>query len=419
MNWLRLCVVKTSEIFPFSIVFRALYHLAVNGIVVFAWLTPEIESLWIRGSYARGDFVPGRSDLDFLIVLKDHFNDLEIQQALSRIRRRFGLFKRLVPFLGEMELLERTQFPSWYQHATDRFEMRPLVGGFKARLPLMSKEETASKVLIDFVHFLLPNSEKWSKLEVARLCSKLLRSMGFTTDSLPDDRYQQIATVLQALQVWCNEIPWAEAEDAGPPGQVDPFVLPADLSNWASDLVQVFAAPYAPEALFIVVSAEIETAKLAEILKQICLGRQPARLFTPAVLRFYLNRVSYVEGESLRQHRLSWGDGDLMRGLPREPKNLCEGVLENSAHILSHVNSQEHKLDSFHFQLQWFLRNLLFLEQDEIVLCEDRVVKEAERLHPEFRELRETALAYPSSETHFRVYRFLAGLLTKEMAKRH
>ncbi|MCA9776936.1 MAG: nucleotidyltransferase domain-containing protein [Candidatus Eremiobacteraeota bacterium] len=418
MNLLRTLVLKTSEIFPFSIAFRALYHLSVNGIVVFAWLTPEIDSLWIRGSYARGDFVPGRSDLDFLVVLKNHLNDSDHLQALSKIRRRFALFKRLVPFLGEIELLEKAQFPSWYHHATDRFELKPLVGGLKTRLPLMSKAETASKVLIDFVHFLLPNAEKWSKLEIARLCTKLLRSMGFRTDSLPDDRYHQIATVLQALQIWCNEIPWSEAEDSGPPGQVDPLALPSDLSTWASDLIQVFAAPYAPEALFVVVSPEIDITKLAGLLKQICLHKQPARIFTPAVLRFYLNRVSYVEGESLRQHRMNWGS-DLIHDLPREPKTLCDGVLENSAHILSHVNSQEHQLESFHFQLQWFLRNLLFLEQDEIVLSEDQVLKEADQLHPEFRELRETGLAYPSIETHFRAYRFLAGLLNQEIAKRH
>jgi predicted nucleotidyltransferase len=59
----------------------------------------KVDSVYAGGSFARGDFVPGRSDIDIYIVLRDGKEELEAgmkREALETEKRRFKELKSVV-----------------------------------------------------------------------------------------------------------------------------------------------------------------------------------------------------------------------------------------------------------------------------------------------------------------------------------
>lgn len=55
----------------FSFIGKLAYLSYYRLLSLLFWLTPEIRSLYIAGSMASGDFVPGLSDFDFVLVIKE------------------------------------------------------------------------------------------------------------------------------------------------------------------------------------------------------------------------------------------------------------------------------------------------------------------------------------------------------------
>ena len=212
---LRTLVLKTEAFPPLGGLYRALYHIAVGVVTILIRAHPEFHALFLRGSYARGDFRPGRSDLDFVFVTRKGLDDNTLFRLLSRTRRAFSLLKAVVPFLGEFEILEEETFRSWLAHNPDRKELRS-----PGRDPLADLEdprelELLRKDLTDFVYLWQPNLTVWNQSELDRLFDKTTRLCGLSTPSLSNTtyrRWQQTAYLLQHFDQACRS--WRPARGA-------------------------------------------------------------------------------------------------------------------------------------------------------------------------------------------------------------
>lgn len=99
MNPLRRWVLR------FSPWFRGYYWLAV--VCLRGWLQtcPQAVGLSARGSFARGDWVAGRSDLDLTVLLRPQLEAEELQRFWRRWRRFQPGFLKLFPMAHDCEFL--------------------------------------------------------------------------------------------------------------------------------------------------------------------------------------------------------------------------------------------------------------------------------------------------------------------------
>lgn len=68
---LRYFVLKTNKYWPFGILYKAIYLLALKMLVLYLQRKPEIETIYLKGSLALGEWMPGASDIDLIIIIKD------------------------------------------------------------------------------------------------------------------------------------------------------------------------------------------------------------------------------------------------------------------------------------------------------------------------------------------------------------
>ncbi|MGH7901041.1 MAG: nucleotidyltransferase domain-containing protein, partial [Thermodesulfobacteriota bacterium] len=74
---LREIVYYICRIKGFSFIGKLAYLFYYRLLSLVFWLTPEIRSLYILGSMASGDVIPGLSDMDFILVIKEMSNEEE------------------------------------------------------------------------------------------------------------------------------------------------------------------------------------------------------------------------------------------------------------------------------------------------------------------------------------------------------
>lgn len=79
---------------------KFLYSLTSGYLSLLFWLTPEIRSVYLAGSMASGDIVPGLSDIDFVIVIKD----LSASDEYTFIKRVEQKLKYLMPPFGKRKV---------------------------------------------------------------------------------------------------------------------------------------------------------------------------------------------------------------------------------------------------------------------------------------------------------------------------
>ncbi len=80
------------------------YYDAVNELIdkITKKYKDKICAIYAGGSFARGDFVPGRSDIDLYIVVEGREEQFQkdLQNAVSKIEKKY--FKELSPVFGKV-----------------------------------------------------------------------------------------------------------------------------------------------------------------------------------------------------------------------------------------------------------------------------------------------------------------------------
>jgi hypothetical protein len=99
-------------------VLRLPYPIAVRCFVAALHKTPRITFVGIRGSYARGHWVAGYSDIDFIIEHRFSTSD-----EIANFWATYEKFKRRFPFLGEVWLCRRDTLAGFLKYGAHRPEI--------------------------------------------------------------------------------------------------------------------------------------------------------------------------------------------------------------------------------------------------------------------------------------------------------
>ena len=105
-----------------------------------------VRSAYLIHGAARGEILPGLSDLDLLLVLEDAAPGIHAARR-ARLVRRFRALRRLAPFLGHVAILSNEEAVFLLRHGgTEAFECASwkLIAGSDIRLP----RPPASKALL-------------------------------------------------------------------------------------------------------------------------------------------------------------------------------------------------------------------------------------------------------------------------------
>lgn len=100
---LRYFVLKTNKFWPLRNLYKTIYLLSLKILVYYFKRIPEIETIYLRGSLISEDWIPGDSDIDLTIIIKDISIEKEIQ-FLIEFWTKFRFSTRILPFLFEEEV---------------------------------------------------------------------------------------------------------------------------------------------------------------------------------------------------------------------------------------------------------------------------------------------------------------------------
>lgn len=102
---LRALVLGTKDLAPARALYKAAYALAARVVGRWARRERSVRCAWLYRGATTGDWVPGVSDLDF-VVLADSLRGTPGLARLEAFWERYARWKKLFPFLGEALLLE-------------------------------------------------------------------------------------------------------------------------------------------------------------------------------------------------------------------------------------------------------------------------------------------------------------------------
>ncbi|MEE8575564.1 MAG: hypothetical protein V3T30_09140 [Thermodesulfobacteriota bacterium] len=118
----RRMVIKTSRLPGLSLVYSGIYRAAVRAFVREVGASPCTHSIFSRNSYAAGTLVPGQSDLDILIVIRDDLAPSVVRTYLQRLYHVLEQLRRRFPMLNQGPVYTRGGFIAAYQMGPPRLE---------------------------------------------------------------------------------------------------------------------------------------------------------------------------------------------------------------------------------------------------------------------------------------------------------
>ncbi|HLD29040.1 MAG TPA: right-handed parallel beta-helix repeat-containing protein, partial [bacterium] len=112
--------VLSSQDYPlFRQIYGALYNIGRNVSGFSFWKTRGLRSIYLRRGMAGREWRPGASDIDYFFVLDDM--DPEREAVLvDEIGKEYGKLKRIVPFLGEIQLSSPQELENYLRHGDIR-----------------------------------------------------------------------------------------------------------------------------------------------------------------------------------------------------------------------------------------------------------------------------------------------------------
>ena len=193
---IRIVVLKTNSVWPFTFLNRIPYHLAVKTFIYIFSPFNEIKSIYLRHGMLKKNWVPAISDIDLTIIINSNLSTEHEYDFLKTFWKNFIKLKKIFPMLGEVDILDENEIESW-----SRFTIR----GYEAwEWKLLSGKETVKSsykadkdiVAIDslnyamtnYLEYFIPrfystgNQELILLAELSRLVSKILKYSGTSFD---------------------------------------------------------------------------------------------------------------------------------------------------------------------------------------------------------------------------------------------
>ncbi|MCP4190673.1 MAG: nucleotidyltransferase domain-containing protein [Planctomycetaceae bacterium] len=110
--------------------YRAFYAVVLNRFIAAVRHLPAVETVMLKGSYARDELVPGMSDIDLAIVIRDDttFSQLyEIAETIFAFKQ--GMVLSHCPIVGEIEIFSHSDATSsMFEGYSRRFSWRVVWG---------------------------------------------------------------------------------------------------------------------------------------------------------------------------------------------------------------------------------------------------------------------------------------------------
>jgi hypothetical protein len=110
---LRTVVLRTNPHWPFRHCNRVPYAAAMRAFVGCLQTRPEISSIYVRHGLAQTEWIPALSDIDLTLILRRNLPAELEYDFLRTFWKRYGRLKRIFPMLGEVEILNKDEFPFW------------------------------------------------------------------------------------------------------------------------------------------------------------------------------------------------------------------------------------------------------------------------------------------------------------------
>jgi hypothetical protein len=327
--------------------------MAAHALARAAGEIPEISALFARGSYATGQWAPGRSDIDITAILRS-----PSLPAVRRFAARTAALRRRFPMIGEVEFLDHSCLPAYAAYAVTGFQSSrwlPLAG----RLPPPDfyhhgaahlQRDRLSHALRVYRLDIPPALFGDARQTLARLTGKILRTLELPLppglDNLPVPAL--ITLAFQSLQAAC----------AGAPAPPFSASLPSVIR---------------PNSLYTLTNVPPHPADFGTPLKT----RIPC---TASMLASYLTLTDPVE------HLLLTQRGALPPDFPLPDAQLRESVCRYAVDIYSYPFREEAittPQDSFQSLLfGWLLWTLRYLENGERGFDQSAISDYCQQRHP-------------------------------------
>ena len=109
----RIGVLRTNAIWPFSVLNRLPYALAIRCFKSVCLRFPEIRSVYLRHSLVADAWTPAISDIDLTVIFSSGLPREREFSFLQNFWKQMTGLQRMFPMLGEIEVLSETQLVSW------------------------------------------------------------------------------------------------------------------------------------------------------------------------------------------------------------------------------------------------------------------------------------------------------------------
>ncbi len=362
---IRLAVVKTNPVWPFSKINRQPYYYTLRQVAIFCEQYPEIRSVYARHSLAGNDWEPGLSDID-LTVLIENFSTYEAEfRFLQAFWESLRELQRRLPIPFEINMLPASSLNIWTRFSIRGYEARGwklLAGkdidrnGYDANnRPVL--HDAVNFALINYTYHFLPrfyNRKFQSAIalrELQRIASKILR-YGCQYQDLDYSRAREslyaasksrmLATLLHQLEAALTSSAFeqhplphaADREFAILYSDNAPTMANAGMDGnlWSdikTDLKYVFRGS---GNTFIVLRNGLTVDEIEKIVEKISRSafadKQQPLIFTNAMLPFIFRVKIPAAYANLRWSReIIWGEDPLENQMPPAAEVVAESYL--------------------------------------------------------------------------------------------
>lgn len=396
---LRKAVLATNGIPVVGTINRLPYHAATRLLGSRLGAIPEVCGLHARNSFAQGTWVPGRSDIDVTVILRQGLTPARALEAVARVKTGLAATRRLLPMVGEADILSAEDVAAYASPGWRRGEVRNWKHLWGERLSLPDGER-ADDPLARILHFysyasasLFPTGGPGIN---ARATSKILRALAPEREKEVPRLLDRAGAITMLLPVLDRAAAGAEAVtgfDARnaflrPPGaEVAGREVPAALrQHWDAFEGGVHVA-WEPQNPLLLVRGGLEPGTLAAAVRAAFDAFERPRFFTRPVLCALFQRAEPFFQLSLTGYHESIGERDVLPPpvfASREALSRVAATQVGFSFTEIYTNlPAEAAMDDFVFG--WLARGLRFLEDGRIDLDYESLREYMRATHREVR----------------------------------
>jgi len=326
----RIGVLRTNAIWPFSVLNRLPYALAIRRFKSVCQRFPEISSVYLRHALITGAWIPAISDIDLTVIFSPGLSRESEFSFLQQFWRQMTGLQRRFPMLGEIEVLSEAQLESWVRFGIEgrgAADWQLLSGADTVPKPVRPSAARYLREAFDYTYwFYLQNftrvfsqSDTPSYLrtqDLQRLQRKTSRCLAaMSADSgqqparIPEPGLDDAGILLDILSMleeglqatgldpgqWVQTSnlrqQWLLRQAGGKARSINPPVADEAFSRWGSEICSIYLDP--DELVYVIMKGTARTSENLERIKEIqkyFTGQDRLPVFLTEQLFIYLLR---------------------------------------------------------------------------------------------------------------------------------